>query len=243
MSQMAPQNRPSLSESLGQQLMAYIQAEQLGPGDRLPAVSKMAGQFSVATPTLREALRRLEATGMVEIRHGSGVYVSGNLGQAVLANPHYGQLDSTRIVDLLQARIIVEPPLAAMAARRVTPADLQELEGLLHSARRYLDGDDQSLHRANAAFHIGIARCSGNTTLLSVVDSFMRINTFEQLVILKVYDARSRDYDEHREIFEAIAGRDAPQAQLLMSRHLSEVLEVLKRKLGNEDPNSGGGRG
>ena len=220
MSQRHPQNRLSLSESLGQQLVAYIQTEQLGPGDRLPAVSKMADQFSVATPTLREALRGLEATGMIEIRHGSGVYVSGNLGQAVLANPHYGQLDRTRIVDLLQARTIVEPPLAALAAQHATPEGLHELEGLLHTARRYLDGNDQALHSANAAFHVGIARCSGNATLLSVVDSFMRINTFEQLVILKVYDARSRDYDEHQQIFEAIAEHDAPQAQHLMSRHL-----------------------
>jgi GntR family transcriptional regulator, transcriptional repressor for pyruvate dehydrogenase complex len=68
-------SRISLSEHLAQQILAYIRSENLGPNERLPSVRALAQSFSVATPTLREALRRLESTGTIEIKHGSGIYV------------------------------------------------------------------------------------------------------------------------------------------------------------------------
>ena len=236
MTQVVPAStlRSSLSEQLSAQLLNFVRAQGLGPGDRLPSMTALAERFSVATPTLREALRRLEATGVVEIRHGAGSYVRGSLDHAVVVNPHYGQVDAARILDLLRARVLIEPPLAALAARHATQEELAGLRAALDEAARHLGGDarnDAALHRANAAFHVGIARCSGNAVLHSVIDSLMQINTAPQLVILELYDARDQDHAEHWDILAALEARDARRARQLTLQHLRTVLRVVEARL------------
>ncbi|WP_425148633.1 FadR/GntR family transcriptional regulator [Deinococcus sp.] len=227
----SPPERPSLAEVLSGQVLDYVRAAGLGPGDRLPSMVALAQRFAVATPTLREALRRLEATGMVEIRHGSGCFLRGSPDHAVVVNPHYGQISSERISDLLRARLLIEPPLAALAAQHATPPQRAELRALLGEAARHLGGQDRELQRVNAAFHVGLARCSGNAVLHSVVDSLMQINTSEQFTILKLYDAREQDHAEHLELLLAVEKRQARQARRLMQRHLETVLRVVERRL------------
>src|SRR5215217_702752 len=81
--------RPNLSVYLSQQILNLIRDRHLKPGDRLPSAKDLAAQFSVATPTMREALRRLQATGIVDIRHGSGIYVRRDRERMMLSNPGY----------------------------------------------------------------------------------------------------------------------------------------------------------
>ena len=226
-----PHERLSLSEVLSARLLDYVRAGGLGPGDRLPSMTALARHFSVATPTVREALRRLEATGMVDIRHGAGCFLRRSPDHAVVFNPHYGQVDSARIKDLLRARLIIEPPLAALAAQHATPPQLVKLHALLGEAARHLDGRDRELQQVNAAFHVAIARCAGNAVLHSVIDSLMQINTFEQFTILKLYDARTQDHQEHRELLGAIEKRLPQRSQRLMQQHLETVLRVVEERL------------
>ena len=230
MSQPVTAHRSSLTEYLGQQLLDFIRSQGLGPGDRLPSVSQLAEQFAVAPPTLREALRRLEATGAVQIRHGSGIYVRESLERLVMVNPNAG-LSQQKILDLLDARLLIEPHLAGLAAARVTPAELDELAGLLEQAKANLEGNDSALHRANGSFHAAIARCSGNSVLSSVVQSLMELYSYEQLVILEVYNARSRDHDDHQIIFRALQERNREGAESLMRQHILEVRMVMQRRL------------
>jgi GntR family transcriptional regulator, transcriptional repressor for pyruvate dehydrogenase complex len=79
---------PSLSERLADDIIGIIRSEQLEPGDVLASSRELARRFSVTTPTVREALRRLDATGAVEFRHGSGTYVGRGIDRRLLANPH-----------------------------------------------------------------------------------------------------------------------------------------------------------
>ena len=108
--------RPNLSAYLAQQVLALIRDRNLGPGDRLPSAKALADQFQVATPTIREALRRLQATGVVDIRHGSGIYVRRERERLMLSNPGYGALEHHTVLQLLDARILIEPHLAELAA-------------------------------------------------------------------------------------------------------------------------------
>ena len=226
-----PPERPSLTEVLSGQVLDYMRAAQLGPGDRLPSMTALARHFSVATPTIREALRRLEATGMVDIRHGAGCFLRRSPDHAVVFNPHYGQVDSARIKDLLRARLVIEPPLAALAAQHATAAQLGGLSDLLREAAGYLDGPDRELQRVNNDFHVAIAQCSGNAVLHSIVDSLMQINTFEQFTILKIYDSRTQDHQDHLELLSAIESRSARRSQKLMREHLEIVLRVVEERL------------
>lgn len=224
-------SRSSLAENLSQLVLDLIRHENLRPGDRLPALSVLAERFAVATPTMREALRRLEAIGVVEIRHGSGVYVLEGIKRTLLLNPHQDSLSERKILELLQARSIIEPQLAELTARWATDEQILGLKRLLKESEKYLNGDDKALHDANAAFHVGIARFSGNMLLAEVIETFAKIYSFEQLVIIELYNARSRDHDDHQRIFKAIQERDPIRARQLMQHHLDEVRLVIETRL------------
>lgn len=228
-------SRASLTESLSQRIIDMIQADGLKPGDRLPPLATLAQRFSVANPTVREALRRLEATGVVDIRHGSGVYVRNGADRSLMINPHQGGLSGRKLLELLQARSFIEPQLADLTARWCTDQQVDQLEVILGEAEIYLQGNDRALHDANAAFHLGIARFAGNSLLYEVIDSFSKLYTFEQLVILELYNARSRDHDDHRRIFMAIRNRDPLLAYELMQRHLEDVRKVIEARLKGGD--------
>src|SRR6476469_3308254 len=102
---LAPLSRQRLADDLAQRLTQMIQAGTYRAGDRLPAIASMARQFQVGSPTVREALRKLETVGAVDIRHGSGVYVNRAPDRLVISNPilHFardGGVSKKLLVDL-----------------------------------------------------------------------------------------------------------------------------------------------
>ncbi|HEX2316566.1 MAG TPA: FCD domain-containing protein [Thermomonospora sp.] len=224
--------RPSLSDTLTERLLDLIRSGGLRPGDRLPSARELSQRFAVTTPTLREALRRLEATGAVQMRHGSGIYVGSDLERVVIPNPNVRRLQGDQLRQLLDARLLIEPPLAALAARRADPADLARLRSVLEEAGGFLDGRDAELHEANMAFHRAAARAAGNAVLDEVVDSLLTVHASEQREILRLFDDRVRDYDEHQAILHAIERGDAHAAEELMRTHLADVKGVVERRLG-----------
>lgn len=231
--------RAGLSEYLIQQILALIRDEGMRPGDRLPSVKSLAERFSVAAPTLREALRRLQASGVVEIKHGSGVYVRNDQERVFLANPNRTEIEAQTMLYLLDARLLIEPRLAELTTQEADDAGISELWGCLEEAERYLTGDDEALHLANMRFHLTIARHAGNPILAQVIQSFIELYSFEQLLLISFYNDRPRDHHEHVGILEAISRRDPPQARELMRRHLEGVKAVVElRQTGDESEGS-----
>lgn len=232
---LAPVPRPTLSDVLIRRILDLINSEGLKPGDRLPPVRTLAERFAVTVPTVREALRRLQASGVVELRHGSGVYVRNGQERIVISNPNHRELDASTTLDLLEARLLIEPHLAELAAENADEPQIVELGRHLDRAAGYLDGqDDHALHRANMEFHRAIAACSGNSVLSQVIDSLVELYSPEQQAILKIYDNRSRDYQEHCEIYAAIRGRDPEQARRGMYQHLRGVKRIVQEELSDE---------
>lgn len=227
--------RPSVSDFLTRGLLELIRRDGLEEGDRLPTVQALAERFSVATPTMREVLRRLQAVGVVEIRHGSGIYVRRATLPIVLANPHLGRLSRRTIIDLLEARLLIEPQLASLAAQRASDAEIEEAQRVLDEAGAHLRGDDRVLGRLNLGFHRDVARVSGSTVLAQVIESLVDLYEDEQLVVMRLYDDRARDHEQHREILAAIAAHDHQRAERLMREHLRGIREVLSSRLPAED--------
>jgi GntR family transcriptional repressor for pyruvate dehydrogenase complex len=228
---MSEVTRPSLSDALTERMLELIRAGGHRPGDRLPSTRELSQRFAVTTPTLREALRRLEATGAIEMRHGSGIYVGADIERLVLPNPNMREMHGAQLLELLGARIVIEPPLAAMAAARATGGELVALQRVLEAAARHLRGQDAELHDTNMTFHRATARLAGNSVLHEVVDSLLTVHGPEQREILQIFDDRRRDYDEHLAILEAIEARDAAAAEERMRAHLVDVKTVIEQRL------------
>ncbi|GAA4511842.1 MULTISPECIES: FadR/GntR family transcriptional regulator [Nonomuraea] len=223
--------RPTLSDALTERMLELIREGGHRPGDRLPSTRELSQRFAVTTPTLREALRRLEATGAIELRHGSGIYVGAAIERLVLPNPNMRAMHAPKLLDLLGARIVIEPPLAAMAAGHGTEAELTALKRVLADAEAHLRGQDAELHDANMTFHRATARMAGNTVLHEVVDSLLTVHAAEQQAILQIFDDRRRDYEEHLAILQAIEARDAAAAEERMRAHLVDVKTVIEQRL------------
>ncbi len=139
-----PVLKQSLSDKLAQRIRGMIQKGDYQQGDRLPPIMEMARRFGVGHPTIREALKKLETMGFVEIRHGSGVYVSRSEEVLVLASPDYsGTVTKKLLLDLIRTR-----DAARDAVRR----------------RRRQERDARGSRRDAAAAHARPARTSTTTS-------------------------------------------------------------------------------
>ena len=184
--------------------------------------------FGVGHPTVREALTKLETIGAVEIRHGSGVYVTRRDELLVIASPEYGGAVTKKLlVDLIRARAPLEVQSVTEAACITTDEQLGEMRRLLGQAGKRLE-DDERLNAINMGFHHQIALASGNTVVLQLLNVLQELFTEEQRIILRVFGiSRERDHREHLGILEALEQHDRALAVERMRAHLKGVEEAL----------------
>jgi GntR family transcriptional repressor for pyruvate dehydrogenase complex len=222
-----PVTRQSLSDDLAQRIRKLITAEGYGPGDRLPSINSMAKRFGVGHPTMREALRRLEVVGAVDMRHGAGVFVGRNPNTLLMTNPVHGE-EVTRklLLDLIEARIPVELQSVSLAALYADGTHLAEMHRLLAHAGEHLE-DDVVLSETNMKFHQQVAKASGNTVIRQILDVLSSLFENEQRVILDIYGSRQKDHREHEGILAALEARDSVTAVERMRAHLEGVRNVL----------------
>ena len=224
-----PVQRQSLADGLAQRIKQLIHEGGYGAGDRLPAINEMARRFGVGHPTLREALKKLETVGTVDIRHGSGVYVGKNQDALVVSNPVYGGTVSKKLlVDLMDARIPVELKTVALAARNAGEDHLEEMRRLLAHARDNLS-NPEVLTPTNLSFHQQIGIASGNTVLRQILTVLSDLFQDEQRAILDIYSFWQQDYAEHVGILQALEAHDETLAVERMRAHLEGVRDVLVR--------------
>ena len=224
-----PVLKQSLSDKLAQRIRAMIQKGDYQQGDRLPPIMEMARRFGVGHPTIREALKKLETMGFVEIRHGSGVYVTRSEEVLVLASPDYVGHRHEEASARSDSRS--RAARDAVGRRRMpngTLEDLVEMRRLLTTAGQNL-ANDGVLNEVNMGFHRQIARASGNTVLAQLLDVLHDLFTDEQRLILGIFGSRDRDHQEHLAILEALEQRDEAVCVERMRKHLSGVQDAILR--------------
>ncbi|WP_210603979.1 FadR/GntR family transcriptional regulator [Brevibacterium oceani] len=211
-----PASSMGLVERLTREIVETIRTENLRPGQSLPSAKVLAERFEVTVPTVREALRRLEATGSVELKHGSGTYVREAINRRILDNPHYVPVDLAAAIELLDARIAIEPGIAELAAS-VQDADAVD------SMASALDNALQVETAVPAGhFHVELARASGNRALHEMLVSLLAIHSRTQQAARTTYD-RLRDHDEHADILDAIRRGDGFEAAHRTRKHLEAI--------------------
>lgn len=223
-----PVARESLVDRLAGEIRSSINAGDYTLGERLPTIMEMARRFRVGHPTVREALKKLEATGVVEIRHGSGVYVTRTQDVLMVASAYSGKVTKKLLLDLIQARAPIEMQSVALATKNATADDFEEMRRLLKTAGENLD-NDAVLNSVNMAFHRQIASASGNTVIAQLLDVMQDLFTDEQRLILGIFGSRKRDHKEHLSIFSALEQRQQSVAVERMRKHLDGVAAAIQR--------------
>lgn len=210
--------KQTLGGMAAQKLLEMIRDKGYRSGDRLPTEGELSVFLGVGRNTVREALRILMSRNIVTVRQGSGTFLSDKNG--VADDPlGFTMIEDRRKLteDLIQVRVMLEPPIAALAAQNATPEDILALEAMLGELERSMeDGGDYS--EKDSRFHAMIGRCSHNL----VMGNLMPVITDGILVFAGA--VRETEYEitreAHRRIFEAIRDRRPVDAQQAMYFHL-----------------------
>lgn len=222
---------PSLSERIADGIVDLIRTEGLQPGDALMSSRALASRFDVTTPTLREALRRLEGNDVVRFRHGSGTYVGDGISRRLLANPHAASTGPASALELVDARLLLEPGIAARAAEQRTGDQLAALEASAGNALV----PQRASERPALHFHVALATASGNALVRETLEALLLVRSRDQVEVRHRYDDRGRDHAEHLQILAAVRDGDPDAAAEQTRSHLSSIREALASLIGQSE--------
>ncbi|MGH8856321.1 MAG: FadR/GntR family transcriptional regulator, partial [Telluria sp.] len=203
-----------------------VRAERIAPGARLPAERELAAKLAVSRASLREALIVLELSGIIEVRSGSGVYVSERaVAPADVPEAGPGPFE------VLAARRLVESEVAAIAARNATDSAIDAIMLAVDEMERQHD-DRASNEQADRNFHLALARATGNTALVGAVDYLwnQRGSLWHRLKVhFQTEELREQTLLDHRAILAAIIAHDPAAARAAMRSHLERVTRTFSR--------------
>ncbi len=210
-----------------------ILAGELKPGDRLPPEKELSEALGLSRSSLREAVKALEIIRVLDVRRGDGTYVT-SLTPSLLLDAMSFVVDlhqDASVLDLFEVRRILEPEAAALAAVRITPADIAHLRTLLSQVDGGTSVDDLVAH--DVVFHRSIADLSGNAYLTRLLDT-LSSRTLRARVWRGLSEGGSveRTLTEHRAIVDALEAGDADLVRAQVVVHVSGVAHWLRRALG-----------
>jgi DNA-binding FadR family transcriptional regulator len=208
--------KPSYPELIVDKIRDLIVEREFGQGDRLPSERELAEQFGVSRASIREATSALTALGLVEARTGDGTYIKTNLTESILQPLSWAVVLAGGVgQDLVEARKIIEPGIAALAAERATESDKEKLYETVKSMEKAV-GNPVKFAEQDLQFHMSIAEAAHNQILLETMNGFQRL--LQSLIASHVLDTEQQasTLQEHIEIYEAVKCGDAARAERWM---------------------------
>jgi DNA-binding FadR family transcriptional regulator len=209
-----------------------IVSGELGPGDRLPKEADLAERLGLSRNSLREAVKALSIIRVLDVRQGDGTYVT-SLEPHMLLDALNFVVDFHRddtVLHFLEVRRILEPAAAALAAQRMTDADIGKLQAVLDDLG---DAPDiEALVANDLEFHRRIAAASSNPVLCSLIDGLSGPTTRARVWRgLTQEGAVTKTREQHQAIVDAIAARQPELARSWATVHIAGVEEWLRRAL------------
>ena len=221
--QFAVVDRSTLPEEIANRLLDLIRAERLVPGDKLPAERELAAAMHVSRPVLREALRALAIMKVVEIRQGAGTYITALEPQQLVSHLDFVfSKDPVALAQVLETRRVVEVGNIRLAAQRISPDRLAELEALIGRLRAAV-GDADAFSTLDIAFHDAVCDAAGNFLLAQFMAMINTLGKVSRERTGASRSAREQALGDHAAILAALRAHDPDAAAEAMRRHLDHV--------------------
>ena len=219
-------DRILLSEKTAEKIKKLIIENKYQPGDKLPNEIELAETLNVGRSTIREAIKILISINIVEIKRGKGTFVCKNPG---LIEDPFGVtfLNEKQLLQhLLETRLIFEPEIAALAARRATEEEIERLkENKITMEDNFKKG--KTLLSDDVEFHRLIAKSTKNPVLQRIFPIINECISERYMTdIIPSYDGSTSEY--HQRIIDAIEQRDSEKAYAVMKRHIERAIEQIK---------------
>ncbi len=223
-----PPKKEKLHEAIVAQIKTLIHTKKLGVGDRLPSERELAQLFTVSRVVVRESLRSLEQSGLIEVRPGStgGAFITYNVHKP-LFDAAYDLFNkgNLSLSYFSEARQAIECFAVRLAAQKATAEDLQVLKSINKKLLEDID-DRANLRRNNSDFHTAVARMSGNPLLLLMAQSLLQILDVAYPHSKQPDDYVRNTYERHEAIIKAMEERSPERCEELMRIDLGHTSKL-----------------
>ena len=218
-----------LYQLVAEQIERMIYSSQIQPGSRLPSERELAAQLGVSRPSVREAMVALEIAGLIQIKTGSGIYVRNDIMPLETRRSHASDTQDAGPFEILEARLLLEPHIAAEAAKHATAEDIEKLKSILDGMRGVSDPQTGLQH--DRQFHFLIASSTKNMTIAKIVSDLWSHNFTPMHSgisnLTGLFSTEDMDYKDHSEIVRQIELGSASGARKAMRGHLQHVRSIL----------------
>lgn len=219
--------RVPLSHQAEAQIRAYIVAHSLTPGDALPPEGELAAKFGMSKASIREGLRRLEMVGIVEVRHGTGLFVGEfSLDLIVDALPYGLAVEATPLHEILQVRCALEKGLVVAASQAMSAENLDALDALV--AQMVAESTSGEVPAdVDRAFHQSLFAPLHNELLSQLIDVFWKI--YGNFDTARTAAINHHGVEDHALIVAAIRSGDAERMVRAVARHFDQIHTTVQR--------------
>jgi len=219
---MEPISRTNISKSIVDQVVDLIASGEYRPGQRLPSERELMETLGVGRSSIREAFQALAIMGLVDIRPGQGTFVREITTDVIIPGSVFAPLLTPEATgELVEARLAVEPTIAALAAVRHTAEELAAVDDILARCDRAL-ASGEPVYSLSASFHLLVARASHNTVFIRFMETLINLMAARGARIEEHTDFIRWELASHREVRDAVAERDGDAARRLMEKHIVE---------------------
>jgi GntR family transcriptional regulator, transcriptional repressor for pyruvate dehydrogenase complex len=220
---------------VAEQVERFITGNGLSPGERLPGERELCGLLGVSRTSVREALRSLQARGIVTVQHGKGVFVA-KPGEGDSALSRLALLREIGMDELFAMREVLEVPAAGWAATAATEEQLQSLEQTFLELERAVLGrrPARELQELDARLHLQIAEYASNRFLAMTQGALQEMLARSMETTLAIPGRPARSIREHAEIIQALTARDPVRARAAARRHIHTAHRAAVRRMSRD---------
>ena len=213
-------------EKVVEKLKASIADGELQPGDLIPSERQLMNDFGVSRSSLREAFRVMELLGLIESVPGKGRFVRHPKPPA--EDEKNIRLEDSAVLELMEARRILDPAIAAESAMRATSSDLTRLLRVLTSTEKRL-GDPNQRAQSDFDFHLALAEATHNFVFVNITRMNFDLIMATHDKIYNLLDDKEAFLAEHREMYEAILDHNVELAREMASNHIDRIYKTLHK--------------
>ncbi|MEW6526109.1 MAG: FadR/GntR family transcriptional regulator [Spirochaetota bacterium] len=224
-----PIKRNKLTRSIVDVLLANIKNATIPPGSKLPPERELMQKLGVGRSTLREAIQSLALMGILEVKPGEGTFVR-TIAKEDIIGPHIfvPLIDAESMANFFEARLLIEPHIAELAAKRRNAQDIASIEETLLKTKQSIERNEDVDHCAGQ-FHLQIAKASQNIVCVRFLEAILSFLVGRRENAEHNKDFLQWEYESHEKIFKAIKQGDESKAYKTMEQHIQVVLQWYKK--------------
>jgi len=231
--QLEPIQRETVMDMVARRIEQLVRSGDLKEGDRLPPEPQLAEMLHVSRGSLREALKGLVYLGLIRSRAGDGTYIQSSLSRVL--NQHFQWmilLNEVKHLEIYELRKIIEPDVAALAAKRATQADLHRLEialdGMAHAR-----GNPERFQAFDIQFHDAFAQASGNAAIQTTMRMLYHATSEARKAVLPFIDNWDKHWRRHERVFVLIRDHKPELARKAVLQDLLYAESLLHKHIGS----------